>query len=258
MSNSTSNNKLKIFIIVCVVVFLTGLAATLTGIALHGWRDLDRLPGSWHLGNWNIQEGSGNTDTYTLRGNSAEFTSMDLNLDLCDVEYVQGDKYRVKMTYDAEMTRPDISIEEGKLVVKTNDEHFISGDEDGFTMKLEITVPEGTTLSQADLTLDACQVALSDLDATILNVNMDIGELTAEMLSFDKANFDLNLCDANLQMVGEDADYHYDITNDLGSMTVDGQDVDAEIASARITVDYYNLVADLSDVEITYQWPSGN
>lgn len=250
---SNSNNKLKIFIIVCVVVFLTGLAATLTGIALHGWRDLDRLPGDWH-----IYEESGNTDTYTLSGNSAEFTAMDLNLDLCDVEFKQGDEYRVEMTYDAEMTRPDISIEEGKLVVKTNDEHFISGDENGFTLTLEITVPEGTTLSQADLSLDACQVDLSNLDATILNVNMDIGELTAEMLTFEKATFELNLCDATVQMTGEEADYYYDITTDLGSMTVDGYDVDSDYSRNLVSSYYYDMSADLSDVEITYQWPSGN
>lgn len=250
---SNSNNKLKVFIIVCVVVFLTGLAATLTGLALHGWRDLDKLPGQWH-----IYEGSGNTDTYTLRGNSAEFKSMDLDLALCEVTFVQGNNYRVEMTYDAEMAQPDITIEEGKLVVKTTDEHFITGDENGFAMTLEITVPEGTVLSQADLTLDACQVDLSNLDATILNVNMDIGELTAEMLSFDKAEFDLNLCEARIQLVGEAADYHYDITNDMGSMTVDGEDVDAGIGSSSITVDYYNLAADLSDVEVTYQWPSGS
>ncbi len=255
---SNSNNKLKIFIIVCVVVFLTGLAATLTGVALHGFRDLNKLPGDWHFGNWSIYEGSGNTETYTLRGDSAEFTSMDLDIDLCDVEFKQGDEYLIEMTYDAEMTQPDISIEDGKLVVNTNTEHYISGDENGFTMTLEITVPEGTTLSKADLSFDACQVDLSKLDATILNLNMDIGELTIEMLAFDNAEFDLNLCDATIQMVGEDANYSYDITIDLGSMTVDGQDVDDDYHGITSAPYYYDMSADLSDVEITYQGSSGN
>lgn len=248
-----SNSKLKIFIIVCVVVFLTGLAATLTGLALHGWRDLDKLPGEWH-----IYEGSGNMDTDTLSGVSAEFTSMDLDLDLCQVEFKQGNEYKVEMTYDTEMTKPDISIEDGMLVVKTNNEHFITGDENGFAMTLEITVPEGTKLSQADITLDACQADLSNLDASTLNVNMDIGELTVEMLTFDEAKFDLNLCEARIQMSGEEADYYYDITTDLGSMTVDGYDVESDYHAGTISPYYYDMAADLSDVEITYQWPSGN
>lgn len=250
------SNKLKIFIIVCAVVFLTGLAATLTGMALHGWRDLDKLPGDWHVG-WNINEGSGNTKTYTLSGNDAKFEEMDLNLALCDVEFAQGDEYRVELTYEAEMNRPDISIENGTLSVTTSDEHFISGDESGFTMKLEITVPEGTSLSEADLTMDACQVDISDLDSKNLALNMDIGELTVESLNFDTARFNLNLCEATIQMIGETADYDYDIDMGLGSLTLEGTDLE-NASSDTNAPNYYELDADLSDVEITYQWPSGN
>ena len=252
MSNSNSNNKLKIFIIVCVVVFLTGLAATLTGLALHGWRDLDRLPVDWHFGDWNIQEGSGDTDTYTLSGNDAKFEAMDLNLAFCDVEYKQGDEYKVELTYDAKMDRPDTSIENGTLKVTTSDEHFISGEDDGFTMKVEITVPAGTTLTDAELTLDACQVDLSDLDAKNLDLNMDIGELIIDGLSFDTAKFNLNLCDATIQMVGESEDYDYDIVNGLGSLTLDGTDVENAEANTNAP-NFYEMDADLSDIEIIYQ-----
>jgi len=247
-----NNNKMKVFLIVCVVVFLTGLVATVAGTALHGWRDLDKLPGDWH-----INQGSGNTDTYSLTGNSAKFDSMDLNLALCDVEFKEGDEYRIDLTYDKEMNRPDISIENGTLAVTTNDEHFISGDDNGFTMVLEITVPKGTTLSKADLSMDACQVDISDLDAKNLDLSMDIGELTAEGLTFDTAKFSLNLCDATLKMTGETADYDYDIESGLGSVTLDGHDV--EKASGHYSAPYYyDLEADLSDVTIDYQWPSGS
>jgi hypothetical protein len=259
MSNSTSNNKLKIFIIVCVVVFLTGLVATLTGLALHGWRDMDKLPGGWHLGDWTIQEGSGNMETYTLSGNDAKFEAVDLNLALCDVEYKIGTEYRIELKYDEEMNRPDISITDGILKVKTGNEHFISEDGNGFVMTLEITVPEGTELNSADLNLDACEADFSGLDAKELDVSFDLGELTAEMLSFDKAKFNLNACDTNIQMIGEEADYEFDITNDLGSMTVGGEDVSGSYyTNGRITPYYYELDADLSDVTVTYQWPSGN
>ena len=244
---SNSNNKLKIFIIVCVVVFLTGLAATLTGLALHGWRDLDKLPGEWH-----IYEGSGDTDTYTLSGNDAKFEAMDLNLAFCDVEFKQGDEYKVELTYDAKMDRPDTSIENGTLNVTTSDEHFISGEEDGFTMRVEITVPEGTTLTDAELTLDACQVDLSELDAKNLDLNMDIGELNIDGLTFETAKFNLNLCDATIQMVGESADYDYDIVNGLGSLTLDGTDVENAEANTNAP-NFYEMDADLSDIEITYQ-----
>jgi len=252
MSNNNNNNKLKVFIIVCVVVFLTGLAATLTGLALHGWRDLDKLPGEWH-----IYEGSGDTDTYTLSGNDAKFEAMDLNLAFCDVEYKQGDEYKVELTYDANMNRPETSIENGTLIVTTSDEHFISGEEDGFTMKVEITVPAGTALTDAELTLDACQVDLSDLNAKNLDLNMDIGELTIEGLTFNTAKFNLNLCDATIKLVGEAADYDYDIVNGLGSLTLAGIDVENAEANTNAP-NFYEMDTDLSDIEITYQWPSGN
>lgn len=246
------NSKLKVFIIVCCVVFLTGLAATVTGMALHGWRDLDKLPGNWH-----INEGSGNTKTYSLSGDEAKFEAMDLNLALCDVEYKQGDEYKIDLTYDAETTRPDISITDGTLVVKTNDEHYISGDKNGFTMTLEITVPTGTSLSKADLSMDACQVDLSDLDAKNLDLSMDIGELTSEDLTFDTAKFSLNLCDATLKMAGETADYDYDIESGLGSVSLEGDDIEKAFRHNNAPF-YYDLETDLSDVTIDYQWPAGN
>jgi hypothetical protein len=254
---SNSNNKLKIFIIVCVVVFLTGLAATLTGVALHGFRDLDKLPGNWHIGDWNEYNGSGETETYTLSGNDAKFEAMDLNLALCEVEFKQGDEYKVEVTYDTYMTRPDISIENGTLVMTTSDEHLISGDGDGITMNVEITVPEGTILTDAELTLDACQVDISDLATNNLDMSMDIGELNMEGVSFNTAKFNLNLCDATIDISGDAADYGYDIVSGLGSLTLDG--VDVENAEANNSApNQYEMDADLSDVEITYQGPSGN
>lgn len=252
MSNSNSNSKLKIFIIVCVVVFLTGLAATLTGLALHGWRDLDRLPGEWH-----INQGSGNTDTYTLSGDDAKFEAMDLNLALCDVEYKQGDEYRIELTYDEEMNRPDISITDGVLKVKTGNEHFISDGDNGFVMVLEITVPEGTILIDADLNLDACEADFIGLNAKNLDMSFDLGELNAETLSFEKAKFNFNACDANIQMVGEPADYDYDVVNGLGSLSINGTDLENAEANTNAP-NFYELDADLSDVTVTYQWPSGN
>lgn len=241
------NNKLKVFIIVCVAVFLTGLAATFAGTALHGWRDLDKLPGDWH-----INQGSGDIKTYTLTGNDAKFEAMDLNLAFCNVEYKEGDEYQVDLKYDSEMARPDISIKNGTLTVTTSDEHFIAGDNDGFTMKLEITVPEGSSLNEAELTLDACQVDISELDAKNLDLNMDIGELTLEGLTFDTAMFNLNLCDATIQMSGEAADYDYDIVNGLGSLSLDGTDIENASSETKAPY-YYELDADLSDIEITYR-----
>lgn len=257
MSNSNSNNKLKIFIIVCVVVFLTGLAATLTGIALNGWRELDRLPGDWHIGDWNYYDGSGETETYTLSGGDAKFEAMDLNLALCEVDFKQGDEYKVEVIYDTNMNRPDTSIENGTLIMTTSDNHFISGEENGFTMKIEITVPEGTTLTDAELTLDACQVDISDLDTKNLDLSMDIGELIVEGVSFDTAKFNLNLCEATIEIAGDKADYDYDIVNGLGSLTLDGTDVESAKANTNAP-NSYEMDADLSDVEITYIGSSEN
>ena len=247
------SNKLKVFIIVCVAVFFTGLAATVTGLALHGWRDLDKLPGDWH-----INEGSGNTKTYTLSGNDAKFQDMDLNVALCEVEFKQGDEYKVEMTYDADMDRPEITIEDDTLVVKTGEEHFISQDGEGFVMVLEITVPKDTVLDKTKLNLDGCQADFSGLNTKTLALSFDLGELDTEMLRFDNATFNLNACEANIEMIGEEADYHFDVTSDLGSVTIGEVDVDSKYSSDRTTPYYYELDADLSDVTVTYQWPSGN
>jgi hypothetical protein len=241
------NNKMKIFLIVCAVVFLTGLAATVTGLALNGWRDLDKLPGDW-----NFHEFSGKTDNYTLTGNDAKFDAMDLNIGMCEVEYQVGDEFKIDLTYDEEMTRPDVKIENGTLKITTDDDYFISGDGNGFTMKLEITVPEGTKLSKADLTLDACQADFSNLYAKDLDVSFDVGELNLNALSFETARFTLNVCDVNIRMTGEADDYDYDIVNGLGSLTLDGMDIE-KASSDNDAPYFYELDSDVCDVDITYQ-----
>lgn len=243
------NNKMKIFLIVCAVVFLTGLAATVAGLALHGWRDLDKLPGDWNI---NIHEFSGNTDTISLSGDEAEFNAMDINIGMCEVNYAEGDDYKVELIYDEEMTRPDVAIEDGTLKITTDDDYFISGDENGFTMKLEITVPEGTTLVKADLTMDACQADFSDLDAKDLDVSFDIGELNLDGLSFETAKFNLNVCDADIKLAGEESDYDYDIVNGLGSVNLDGMDIE-KATSDNDAPFFYELDSDVADVTISYQ-----
>ena len=242
------SNKFKVFIIVCAVVFLTGLTATITGFALNGEKDLIKI----HPWNWHISQGSGISATVTLKGNNAKFNAMDLDLDFCSVEYKQGDQYRVDLTYDSKMKQPDMSIENGVLKVSSQDEHFISGDKDGLTMILEITVPKGSILQDATLNLDACQASIAMLDAKNLDLSMDIGELTAKRLTFDNAKFNLSLCDATIQMIGKAEDYSYDIHNGLGSVTLDGADVDK--TSGNTSAPYhYQLDSDLGNVDITYQ-----
>jgi len=247
------SNKLKVFIIVCAVVFLTGLAATITGIALNGEKDIIKL----HPWGWHISQGSGVSATVSLKGNDAKFDAMDLNLDFCSVDYKLGDQYSVNLTYDSKMKQPDMTIENGILKVNSQDEHFISGDKNGFTMILEITVPKGTSLTEATLNLDACQANISELDAKNLDLSMDIGELNASGLTFDNAKFNLSLCDANIQMDGKAADYGYDIHNGLGSTTMNGADV--EKASGNASAPHqYQLDSDLGNVDITYLQTSGS
>lgn len=243
------NNKMKIFLIVCAVVFLTGLAATVTGLALHGWRDLDKLPGEWNM---NLHEFSGNTDTIELSGDEAKFQTMDINIGMCEVNYIEGDEYKIQLIYDEEMTRPDVKIEDGTLKITTDDDYYISGDENGFTMKLDITVPDGTTLSKADLTLDACQADFSGLDAKDLDVSFDIGELDFNALSFENARFNLNVCDVNMQLAGNASDYDYDIVNGLGSVTIAGEDIEKSKTDNNAPY-FFELDSDVSNVEITYQ-----
>jgi hypothetical protein len=213
------------------------------------WTDC-REVGTWAIGIFTrAQERQKPT---TLSGNDATFEAMDLNLALCEIDFKQGDEYKVEVTYDTYMTRPDISIENGTLVMTTSDQHLVSGDDDGITMKVEITVPEGTTLTDAELTMDACQVDISGLDAKNLDLSMDIGELILDGVSFDTAKFNINLCEATIKISGEKEDYDYDIVNGLGSLTLDGTDVENASADTNAP-NHYEMDADLSDVTITYQ-----
>lgn len=240
------SRKMKTFIIVCVVVFLLGLAAAITGMALHGWKDFYRI-----TGNWNITTNAGDTKTLEMEGNAAKFNSMDVDMTLCQVEITRGNDYRVVLKYDSNMPQPEMKIHNGTLTVKSGDTLHFEGKDENFAMRLEVTVPKGATLKDGNLEVNLGQLKVSDVTIKNLNVSVDAGELTTQNLAFKKANFDLNFCSGDVGLVGSEADYSYKVDNEISTVTIDGREV-GDMEKGMADGQTFGLSCDFSDVQIDF------
>jgi len=241
------SKKMKVFIIVCAVVFLAGLAATIAGMALHGWKDFYRIPGDWHIG-----MNTGDSKTMVFEGESAKFDSLDVDMTLCQVEISQGSGYNVELTYDSNMPKPVMTIENGRLTVKSGDTLRLEGKDENLAMLLKITVPKGAILKEGILDVNLGQLKLADVSINNLNISMDAGELTAQNLSFDKAEMDLNFCSGDVEIKGSESDYTYKIDNEISTISVDDREVGDMEKNGAVNGTSFNLSCDFSDVEINF------
>ncbi len=242
------SKKLKIFIIVCVVVFLTGLAATITGLALHGWKDVYNVPGNWHI-NLNAE----NSKTLLLEGDAAKFHSLDVDMTMCQVKIVQGDQYKVELKYNSQMPKPDMKIKNGMLTIQTEDTIRLEDDDENFAIELQITIPKGTTLKEASLDMNFGQMEISALHANALDLSVNAGELTAKGLAFDEADIDVSFCSGDIEMVGEEADYDYDVDTNLSTVYLNHEEVNNMEKSVSGGNPTFELNCNLSDVSVTFQ-----
>ena len=98
------NSKFKKLICVCGVMILIGIVMTVAGIASGGATDglkkVDERYDFISLGYDHL-----NQETYNL----SDIKSIDINYAYCDIRFVEGDSFRVDVTYTDDMPTPDIT-----------------------------------------------------------------------------------------------------------------------------------------------------
>lgn len=206
--------------------------------------------------------------TYTV---SPDITALDIDISTADVTITQGERFSVESNLN------DLNVKEkdGVLILK-EDRGFST--HKGGTLKLYL--PEHTVLEEADietgagtLTVDtlsadeltfelgAGEAEIENLQATKravidggagsiaihggslknLDLDMGVGEINLTAALSGNNKLDLGVGESNLTLIGSKEEYDLDIEKGIGSVTIDGEDLDDYIGSTggqnRVSID---------------------
>lgn len=203
---------------------------------------------------------------------SEAFDSMDLDIDVGDLEIVAGDSYQIQYNYPKK-SEPKVEVENGKLIITQKQKikrHYYQ------EHKIIITVPKDLEMKSLDLNMDMGGVELANVYAKDLIIEADMGsvdiadsqfkviDINADMgaITLDNVVFSQGSCDADMGSIElTRASFEKIVcTADMGSIDIDGsfEDIEADCSMGSITITTtgdldkisFDLSADMGDVTV--------
>lgn len=199
------NKALKIFLI--VLACLAGLALLVGGGILLG-----RSLGSGirqAAGQLGLEPGEQAPRTNITEDFGTAATSLDLEIGAGSFTLAEGDRFQV----EAEGVDPDsfsCQMQGGTLVIRTIPENAGSGSaaqllqQLGYNPKVTITIPAGVQLEEVDLTLQAGELKLCDLNCASFSLDMAAGALKGGALHAGTLELELAAGAASFRDVSAD------------------------------------------------------
>jgi len=206
-----------------------------------------------------------------------EFSNIDIELSLANIEIKEGDEFKVILEYPENLF-PEVTVDNGTLNIKHNGtiNKITFNGIGSVDCDVTIYVPEGTQLGNASIDTDLGNVEIKDsLSFSSLNVvaslgNIELEEVAADelIIQADLGNVELRKCTVGKMNIAADLgdvavkNSKFDngkINNDLGAIEVDGEFsyLDAYCSLGALTVDCDNyddakmdLGADLGDIRV--------
>lgn len=278
----------RIFLIICAVMVGGGLLMTGAGVLMGGRLNGVYLDGNgwFHFGGY--ESGSRimaqierlddefdddwEDDMRMAETALDSFTSVDLELSACSVEFVPGSSYGVRYKYHPELEKPEFTVENGVLRVtgkKAEDtDWFLLGKQNSGS-KLKIIYPQGTQFDKLNIDCALGDVDLDDVDAKEIRVVADCGNvegenvisqaLTVEVamgnLELDGAFYGMNQIDCAMGNVEittrlSRSEYNYDISTALSAIELNGRAVSRSLNENNNAPNSWKISCDAGSVEI--------
>lgn len=180
-------------------------------------------------------------DVTFIDQDDTRFTSIDLNVDLGTVTIAAGDDYGVDIRAWGKGYKVNHWYSGGTLTIESNDSGSVLPTDCG--SEITIYVPADVWLESLHVDLDLGDLTLSGLNLDYAEIDLDLGSLTGEALTVTNTlQVDADLGEVNLygdlgEYVYISADlgsvqlglskpaseYSWELSADLGSITVDGR-----------------------------------
>lgn len=236
----------------------------------------DDLNDAFNNGGININTGIVVGDGVEKEYTGIEFSNIDIDLSMANIEIKEGDTYKVVVEYPEEFM-PSVEVVEGTLKISHNNVKNISFNSIG-SIDCDVTVyiPKGCQLGAVNVDTDLGNVEIKDsftytdvnivaalgnieiesMDADVLIIKANLGDVEVKNSSVGELNITADLGDIEVKnckfSVGN-------ITNDLGEISVSGEfgSLDANCSLGELNVDCDNisearmdLSADLGEIKV--------
>ena len=182
-------------------------------------------------------------NTVTYDEDLSSFDTLDIDMSFGNIYIKKGTSFHVSYTGNKNYI-PEYSISGNKLTIEQkNIRHSLINV--GFSntkSELTITIPSDITLESLGLDINAGNVSIADIKSSIINADIDMGNLEISGCEFNTCKGDVNMGNAKISQcsfnnislsvdmgnatikpVTSDK-YGYNLTNDLGNITVFGAD----------------------------------
>ena len=212
----------KLIVGIAAPLFLVGVVLSGVGWAMGAETSIEVPVGEEriHVG-WDgvgLSGWSGTSGTETAAAEEAElapFTSLEVELSNGTVTVSSGETYGIRLSSGSRKLQ--YSLEDGTL--KVWDEELIGVQFSERGGSVEIFLPDGAELADADITNSLGSIELKNLSAETLTAQADLGDITADGLRADSATLTAECGAVNLTSVEAD---ELEAELSLGDMTATG------------------------------------
>ncbi len=167
-----------------------------------------------------------------------DFKEIDLDMHLADLTIVEGKDFGI--SYDGEeKLQPTYRVENDVLILKQNVKHISHMNNE---CNVTITVPDGTSLDDVSLYMDAGEIAMSDLEMNNLTIDADAGDLDMARCTIENVNIDADAGDLDMEYC----------TIETGKIDADAGDIDLEdviLSKGEISANAGDIGIQVSDFE---------
>lgn len=213
------------------------------------------------------EEGTILKDLKTERKSLNEFSDVDVNVDLYDIEFVPGNEYAVEYTYNKNIKKPIISAN-GKSLTISQNEH-INGINllDGLNLlkgfsspSIKIYYPKNASFDHIRIQNNAGDIQIDYAIAKKIDLELDLGDASLSNVTTDHLGISISAGDCNLTDVIASKG---DISSDLGNLSTrnfsaKGLEIENNAGDINLQGNFTGknkIEADMGDVEVTTTLP---
>ncbi len=149
-----------------------------------------------------------------------EFDSIDLDMDLGDVQIVRGDSFSWTGEFFSKWM-PELKVSGKKLTVSQSSSKSFNMKGTNKACKLVITVPEGKTIQSLSADMDLGAFSSEKVDYGDAEMVLDLGSLNLTDCTFIDLRGDVDLGSIELKNCSFEG---AELNTDLGDITIDGVD----------------------------------
>lgn len=199
------------------------------------------------------------------------FTEVEVDLELGNVILQTGETYGMELDWWGDGYTLDYRNEDGTLEIWSESSALRGLSMSGCGARVVITVPEEAELEDLTVYADLSDVELDGIAVQTAELTLDLGSLTGRGVTVSRSvdvEADLgdvelsgnlrgetvvnaSLGSVSLNLEGAESEYRYDLSVDLGKLTVNGKDFESEVSGGRGD-DSLEVYADLGDVNVTF------